>query len=42
MSAELFAQYARENNLKIVFHRLNETTDGWGRDDLDCLTLAEL
>jgi SAM-dependent methyltransferase len=42
MSADLFAQYAEESGLEIVFHRLSGTADGWGRDSLDCLTLAQL
>lgn len=41
MSGELFARYAAENDLRVVFHRVSGKADGWGRDDLDCLTLVE-
>jgi ubiquinone/menaquinone biosynthesis C-methylase UbiE len=40
MSAELFQAYAREAGLTIVFQRLSGTADGWGMDDLDCLSLV--
>jgi SAM-dependent methyltransferase len=39
MTAELMRDYAEEAGLKIKFQRLSGTADGWGIDDLDCLTL---
>jgi SAM-dependent methyltransferase len=39
MTAELMREYAEEAGLKIKFQRLSGTADGWGIDDLDCLTL---
>lgn len=39
MTAELMRQYAEDAGLKIKFQRLSGTADGWGLDDLDCLTL---
>ena len=39
MTAELMRQYAQEAGLKIKFQRLSGTADGWGIDDLDCLSL---
>jgi ubiquinone/menaquinone biosynthesis C-methylase UbiE len=41
MSGDLFSQYAAENGLRVIFHRLSGKADGWGRDSLDCLTLIE-
>ena len=40
MTAELMREYAEEAGLKIKFQRLSGTADGWGIDDLDCLTLV--
>jgi SAM-dependent methyltransferase len=40
MSAELFRDYAYEAGLTMAFQRLSGTQDGWGMDDLDCLSLA--
>ena len=39
MTAELMREYAEEAGLKIKFQRLSGTADGWGIDDLDCLSL---
>jgi ubiquinone/menaquinone biosynthesis C-methylase UbiE len=39
MTAELMREYAQEAGLKIKFQRLSGTADGWGIDDLDCLSL---
>jgi SAM-dependent methyltransferase len=39
MTAELMRNYAQEAGLGIKFQRLTGTADGWGIDDLDCLTL---
>lgn len=39
MTAELMRKYAEEAGLKIKFQRLSGTADGWGIDDLDCLSL---
>jgi SAM-dependent methyltransferase len=41
MTAELMRRYAEEVGLKIKFQRLSGTADGWGMDDLDCLSLLE-
>ena len=41
MTAELMRQYAQEAGLKIKFQRLSGMADGWGMDDLDCLTLLQ-
>jgi SAM-dependent methyltransferase len=41
MTAQLMRQYAQEAGLKIKFQRLSGMADGWGIDDLDCLTLLE-
>lgn len=40
MTAELMRDYAQEAGLKIKFQRLSGMADGWGMDDLDCLTLV--
>jgi len=39
MTAALMREYADEAGLKVKFQRLSGTNDGWGMDDLDCLTL---
>jgi SAM-dependent methyltransferase len=39
MTADLMREYAEAAGLKIKFQRLSGTNDGWGMDDLDCLTL---
>ena len=39
MTADLMREYAEEAGLKIKFQRLSGTADGWGIDDLDCLSL---
>lgn len=39
MTAELMRRYAQDAGLAIKFQRLSGTADGWGLDDLDCLTL---
>ena len=39
MTAELMRDYAAEAGLKMRFQRLSGTADGWGLDDLDCLSL---
>lgn len=39
MTAELMRGYAQDVGLTIKFQRLSGTADGWGLDDLDCLTL---
>jgi SAM-dependent methyltransferase len=39
MTAELMREYADEAGLKIKFQRSSGTADGWGIDDLDCLSL---
>ena len=39
MTASLMREYADEARLKVKFQRLSGTNDGWGMDDLDCLTL---
>ena len=41
MSAEIMVRYAGQNGLSVVSHRLSGRADGWGQDDLDCLTLLE-
>jgi hypothetical protein len=41
MSAELFRDYAGAAGLAVPFQRLSGTADGWGIDDLDCLSLIE-
>lgn len=40
MTAQLMRQYAQEAGLSIKFQRLSGIADGWGIDDLDCLTLV--
>ncbi|WP_024517826.1 class I SAM-dependent methyltransferase [Bradyrhizobium sp. Tv2a-2] len=39
MTAELMREYVKEAGLAIKFQRLSGRADGWGIDDLDCLTL---
>jgi SAM-dependent methyltransferase len=39
MTADLMREYAKGAGLRIKFQRLSGTADGWGIDDLDCLTL---
>jgi hypothetical protein len=39
MTASLMREYAQEAGLSIKFQRLSGTADGWGMDDLDCLSL---
>jgi SAM-dependent methyltransferase len=39
MTAELMRDYAGEAGLTMKFQRLSGTADGWGIDDLDCLSL---
>jgi SAM-dependent methyltransferase len=40
MTADQFKSYAEESALTIVSHRLSGRNDGWGRDNLDCLSLV--
>jgi SAM-dependent methyltransferase len=39
MTAELMRDYAEGAGLKIKFQRLSGIADGWGIDDLDCISL---
>src|SRR5258708_39839112 len=39
MTASLMREYAQEAGLDIKFQRLSGMADGWGMDDLDCLSL---
>lgn len=39
MTAELMQAYVHDAGLKVKFQRLSGLADGWGMDDLDCLTL---
>ncbi len=39
MTAELMRDYAQDAGLTIKFQRLSGMADGWGIDDLDCLSL---
>jgi SAM-dependent methyltransferase len=39
MTAELMREYAQGAGLTIKFQRLSGMADGWGMDDLDCLSL---
>jgi hypothetical protein len=41
MSAALLRQYAQEAGLTVPFQRLSGRKDGWGLDDLDCLSVVE-
>jgi hypothetical protein len=41
MSAELMRAYAADAGLKVQFQRLSGTADGWGMEDLDCLSVLE-
>lgn len=38
MTAELMRNYAQQSGLTIKFQRLSGIADGWGVDDLDCLS----
>jgi len=39
MTALLMQEYVKETGLAVKFQRLSGKGDGWGMDDLDCLTL---
>lgn len=39
MTAELMQEYAEDVGLRVKFQRLSGMADGWGIDNLDCLTL---
>jgi SAM-dependent methyltransferase len=41
MSAELMNAFAAAAGLAIKFQRLSGKSDGWGEDDLDCLSLLQ-
>jgi hypothetical protein len=41
MSAELMGAFAAEVGLAVKFQRLSGRKDGWGNDDLDCLSLLQ-
>jgi len=41
MSGEIMFRYATEIGFSVVSHRLSGRADGWGLDDLDCLTLLQ-
>jgi ubiquinone/menaquinone biosynthesis C-methylase UbiE len=41
MSAALMRDYVAEAGLKLRFQRLSGLTDGWGMEDLDCLSVIE-
>lgn len=41
MSAALLMRYAEEAALAVSFQRLSGLRDGWGLDDLDCLSVIE-
>jgi len=41
MSAELMSEFSGEAGLAVKFQRLSGKADGWGMDDLDCLSLLE-
>jgi SAM-dependent methyltransferase len=41
MSAALLRRYAEEAGLTVTFQRLSGVKDGWGMDDLDCLSVVE-
>jgi len=41
MTAELMKQYAYSAGLTVKFQRLSGMSDGWGMDDLDCLSLLQ-
>lgn len=41
MTAALMVDYAAEAGLSVKFQRLSGRADGWGMDDLDCLTLLQ-
>jgi SAM-dependent methyltransferase len=39
MTADLMQEYAKEAGLTIKFQRLSGRADGWGMDNLDCISL---
>jgi hypothetical protein len=41
MSAKLMLDYAARAGLVLAFQRLSGRADGWGADDLDCLSLLK-
>lgn len=41
MTASLMRDYARQSGLSMKFQRLSGLADGWGIDDLDCLSLLQ-
>jgi SAM-dependent methyltransferase len=41
MSGDLMRDYAKDAGLNVKFQRLSGRTDGWGQDDLDCLSLLQ-
>ena len=41
MTAESMRDFAAEAGLSIKFQRLSGRGDGWGMDDLDCLSLLK-
>jgi hypothetical protein len=41
MTADLMKEYTSEMGLKMKFQRLSGTGDGWGMDNLDCISLIE-
>jgi SAM-dependent methyltransferase len=41
MSAALSVRFAGEAGLTVPFQRLSGVKDGWGMDDLDCLSIVE-
>jgi SAM-dependent methyltransferase len=41
MSAKLMQAYVAEAGLAMRFQRLSGTSDGWGMEELDCLSLVE-
>lgn len=41
MTADLMREFAAEAGLSVKFQRLSGKADGWGMDDLDCLSLLQ-
>ena len=41
LSAGIFRQYVEETGMTIFFQRLSGKKDGWGMDELDCLSVVE-
>lgn len=41
MSAALMREYAQAAGLEVRFQRLSGLADGWGQEELDCLTVLE-